>query len=47
MTPDGNWVLATVSQTERDEWFSRLEKRIHGAKRLITSYEGYLWIGFG
>merc|ERR1712228_560604 len=43
MTPDRNWVLATQSQKERDEWFARLEETIHGAKRLITSHEGYLW----
>merc|ERR1712176_799572 len=43
MTPDRNWVLATSSQKERDEWFGRLEETIHGAKRLITSHEGYLW----
>merc|ERR1712176_657221 len=43
MTPDRNWVLATESQKNRDEWFQQLETTIHGAKRLITSHEGYLW----
>eukprot|EP01084_Bolivina_argentea_P176683 305699_1 len=43
MTPDRNWVLATENEKERDEWFNRLEETIHGAKRLITSHEGYLW----
>lgn len=27
----------------KDAWFGRLEETIHGAKRLITSHEGYLW----
>ena len=43
MTPDRNWVLATDNVKQRTEWFSKLEEVIHGAKRLITSHEGYLW----
>jgi len=43
MTADRNWVLASYSQKERDEWFNYMEECMHGAKRLVTSHEGWLW----